>query len=90
MHGELPLRTSDSGRKAQVLTGHPSIASRMVRYASHARARMAERAITESEVEETLARPLEVVSTRYGRRAACMRTGSGKYLVVIFEGRKTL
>jgi hypothetical protein len=46
----------------------------MVRYASHARARMTELAITESEVEETLARPLEVVSTRYGRRPpACGR-----------------
>jgi hypothetical protein len=34
---------------------------------------------------------LEVVPTRYGRSAACMERGNGKYLVVIFEGhRKTL
>jgi len=47
---------------------------------------MTERSITEAEVEEVLARPLEVVSTRYERSAACMRSASGKYLVVIFEG----
>ena len=58
----------------------------MVRYASHARDRMTERSITEAEVEETLASPLEVVPTRYGRSAACIEQGSGKYLVVIFEG----
>jgi Domain of unknown function (DUF4258) len=57
----------------------------MVRYTSHARERMKERSITEAEVEETLARPLEVVPTRYARSAACTMREHGRCLVVIFE-----
>lgn len=57
----------------------------MVRYISHAKERMKERSITETEVEETLARPLETVPTRYGRSAACALQESGRCLVVISE-----
>ncbi len=58
----------------------------MAKYSSHARKRMLERSITVREVESTLAYPLEVVQTRYGRRAACRRLAGGKYLVAVFEG----
>jgi hypothetical protein len=58
----------------------------MIRYALHARSRMAERSISESQVEEALERPLEVVPTKYERRAACTQLDNGKYLVVVFEG----
>jgi Domain of unknown function (DUF4258) len=57
----------------------------LVRYISHAKERMKERSITETEVEEALARPLETVQTRYGRSAACALRESGRCLVVIFE-----
>jgi hypothetical protein len=57
----------------------------MVSYVSHARERMKERSIAEAEVGETLARPLEVVPTRYGRSAACTVQEGGRCLVVIFE-----
>jgi hypothetical protein len=57
----------------------------MAKYSSHARKRMLERFINESDVESALARPLEVVQTRYGRKAACKRQPGGKYLVVVFE-----
>ena len=57
----------------------------MVRYLSHAKDRMRERSITEAEVEETLARPLEIVPTKYGRSAVCNPQEDGRLLVVIFE-----
>jgi hypothetical protein len=58
----------------------------MIRYALHAKTRMVERSISESQIEEALARPLEVVPTRYERRATCTQLDNGKYLIVVFEG----
>jgi hypothetical protein len=58
----------------------------VARYSSHAERRMRERNISKTEVEQTLAHPLEIVETRYGRKAACRRVDSGYCLVVIFEG----
>jgi len=49
---------------------------------------MVERSISESQVEETLARPLEVIPTKYERRAACAQLDSGRYLIVVFEGTR--
>lgn len=57
----------------------------MIKYSSHARKRMLERSISVREVEEALSSPLEVIQTRYGRRAACKRLSSGKFVVVVFE-----
>ncbi len=57
----------------------------MTKYSSHARERMLERSITERDVEDTLAHPFEFVQARYGRKAACRRLSSRKYLVVVFE-----
>lgn len=57
----------------------------VVTYSTHAERRMRERSISKPEVEETLARPLEVRETRYERKAACRRIGGDDYLVVIFE-----
>ena len=46
---------------------------------------MRERSITKEEVEEALARPIELLS-KQGRSAAVAELKGGKYLVVIFEG----
>lgn len=60
----------------------------MIKYSSHARKRMLERSITPKEVEEALNNPLEVIQTRYGRRAACKRLPGGKFVVVVFEAEE--
>ncbi len=46
---------------------------------------MRERTISKLEVEQTLADPLEVRETRYGRKVACRRVGGDSYLLIIFE-----
>jgi hypothetical protein len=57
----------------------------MVRHIFHAKDRMRERSIYEAEIEDTLARPLEVVPTKYNRSAACSLKEGGRCLVVVFE-----
>ncbi len=57
----------------------------MIRYSSHARKRMAERSISEGDVEAALTSPLELISTRYGRNAACGRLAGRKFIIVICE-----
>ena len=57
----------------------------MMRYTAHAEKRMLERGVTKMEVEEAIARPLDVRYTKQGRRAACGSRLDGGFTIVIFE-----
>jgi hypothetical protein len=52
----------------------------------HAEKRILERRLTKTEVEEALERPLQVMDTKHGRRAAIRTRPDGGYTIVIFEG----
>jgi len=57
-----------------------------VRYSTHARKRMRERSIHDRDVEGVLHNPIEVIETKYARRAALGRPSTGdKLVVVVFE-----
>jgi hypothetical protein len=57
----------------------------LFRYSQHAKKRLAERSITETDVERTLRNPAEVIRVRYNRHAACNPLSNRKFLVVIYE-----
>jgi uncharacterized DUF497 family protein len=57
-----------------------------VKYSAHARKRMRERSILDSDVEGVLDNPVEVIETKYARRAAFGRLQTNdRFVVVVFE-----
>lgn len=56
----------------------------MPTYTRHAEARMLERGISKTEVEETLAHPIETRQTKIGRFAACGSAREKWCIIVIY------
>ena len=57
-----------------------------VRLSAHAKKRMRERSIHARDVEGVLHNPIEVIETKYARRAALGRLSTGgKFVLVVFE-----
>ena len=57
-----------------------------VKYSAHARKRMRERSIHDRDVEGVLHNPVEIIETKFARRAALGRASTGgKFVVVVYE-----